>query len=119
MLSRAVMVALLALGCVTARAAEPACVEGAWDQGVMDAAGWKYAELSGSEFQMAVTVAERDAGLTHGITAHVYSMARMVPGNSGESQFELAFLDADGCFRLRRATNHYDTFVSWFDDGSI
>src|SRR6185312_5610100 len=114
-----IMAALLALAVVPARAAEPACVYGAWDTGVATAAGWKFSELWGDEFQMALHVAERDAGLMHGVTAHIYAMARQVPGNSGEMQYELAFLDRDGCFRLRLATNHYDVFLSWFDDGSI
>src|SRR6185437_5052011 len=86
--------------------AEPACVYGAWDTGVATAAGWKFSELWGDEFQMALHVAERDAGLMHGVTAHIYAMARQVPGNSGEMQYELAFLDRDGCFRLRLTTNH-------------
>src|SRR6185312_170259 len=103
-----IMAALLALAVVPARAAEPACVYGAWDTGVATAAGWKFSELWGDEFQMALHV-----------TAHIYAMARQVPGNSGEMQYELAFLDRDGCFRLRLATNHYDDFLSWFDDGSI
>ena len=113
-----IMAALLTLAVVPVRA-EPACVEGAWDQGVMEAAGWYAVALYGDEFQMALHVAVRDFGIQPNIVTRIYSMARKVPGNSETMQFELAFLDKDGCFRFRNSTFDYDTFLSWFDDGSI